>query len=901
MATIKRSEITCFFTVSIYFVLLSFAEINAQSTDFSTPVFLGEMEASNVTDFKFADIDRDGDNDILISTTSEISWFENNGTGEFSPKKIIIEIENDDPIGGFDAGDVNNDGEVDIIWFVKNQPGFRLSLNAGETTFLPSREYAIEYGPLRNIAVSRILPDSLNGVIMATGGVEGLLYRNIIHDANPDSLVFDDWIQISPDKIQPDQATGEFFTADVNKNGFSDYLMYESSYSSYSSIGLYLNQENSYEFNKIHEGVFQIFTDVKAGDLDQDGDVDLISTSQIRGLNLYNLLGSIFWYENTGNETYSEPVKVDSIDVGFKSAVLLDVDNDGLEDIVAVSIFQALSKGEIYWWKNEGNGSFSSRKFFAETNVTFDQISKSDLDGDGAEDLVAYSTNGGEFMWFKIEDDGLISKHLIAESDVSAPADVLSFDVDQDGYNDLVVSSHTAAKGIQWFKNKGDFTFHKPETIESSMRDVFQIESFDVNNDGLLDITALSSTLRTLPPISEHNNPAIYESSLVWYRNLGDGTFSEANTIWWGDQRATGFSMGDFNGDGDLDASLNVANYIELFENRGGGDFADATVIADSLSFSEVNIFADINHDGKDEVVTSQRVRNDNYSPVDSRYIEDHLIYIENNGNQPRQIKFEEYDQLGSKVNSISAADINSNGKTDIIVGNWSYYLDVYTEGSFTLLVQTDIDTVYKKSLTDLNFSGYADLHFSDLTNSGVPDILTISNHHYDVHNTLNDGIISWYENDGTGSFHKKDNIDSLVVSMQNVVATDLNNDGYKEVVVISRNSNFVAIYANEMGGPNVSSESDVRSIPSQVQLAQNYPNPFNPVTNISYSVPAAGQVELTVFNLLGQQVQTLVSDYKTAGNYQVQFDAGNLSSGLYLYQLKTGKSIINKKMLLVK
>lgn len=89
--------------------------------------------------------------------------------------------------------------------------------------------------------------------------------------------------------------------------------------------------------------------------------------------------------------------------------------------------------------------------------------------------------------------------------------------------------------------------------------------------------------------------------------------------------------------------------------------------------------------------------------------------------------------------------------------------------------------------------------------------------------------------------------------------------------------------------------------IPTGYQLSQNYPNPFNPTTNIKFSLPESGFATLKVYNTLGQEVATLVNEFKHAGTYEVDFNAKDLSSGMYLYTLTTGKATISKKMLLVK
>lgn len=88
---------------------------------------------------------------------------------------------------------------------------------------------------------------------------------------------------------------------------------------------------------------------------------------------------------------------------------------------------------------------------------------------------------------------------------------------------------------------------------------------------------------------------------------------------------------------------------------------------------------------------------------------------------------------------------------------------------------------------------------------------------------------------------------------------------------------------------------------PSVFKLDQNYPNPFNPVTNITYSVPERSYVILTVYNILGKEVASLVNGMKSAGSYSVQFNGVNLESGVYFYRMQAGNYIATKKLILIK
>lgn len=90
-------------------------------------------------------------------------------------------------------------------------------------------------------------------------------------------------------------------------------------------------------------------------------------------------------------------------------------------------------------------------------------------------------------------------------------------------------------------------------------------------------------------------------------------------------------------------------------------------------------------------------------------------------------------------------------------------------------------------------------------------------------------------------------------------------------------------------------------SIPTRYDLAQNYPNPFNPVTKIKYALPLAGNVSIKIYDVLGKEVITLVNEYKKEGVYMVDFNAGNLASGIYFYKLESNGFVDTKKMILMK
>ncbi|WP_421773143.1 T9SS type A sorting domain-containing protein [Gracilimonas sp.] len=127
----------------------------------------------------------------------------------------------------------------------------------------------------------------------------------------------------------------------------------------------------------------------------------------------------------------------------------------------------------------------------------------------------------------------------------------------------------------------------------------------------------------------------------------------------------------------------------------------------------------------------------------------------------------------------------------------------------------------------------------------------------------------------------------SLTENQESICASEINS--FSDFTIVER----------PQQNTNVSVED--HDVPHTFALKNAYPNPFNPTTTISYSIPDAENVRLTVYNLVGQKISTLINEKQSAGIYQVDFDAGQLSSGIYFYRLEAGEQIRVKKMTLLK
>ena len=139
---------------------------------------------------------------------------------------------------------------------------------------------------------------------------------------------------------------------------------------------------------------------------------------------------------------------------------------------------------------------------------------------------------------------------------------------------------------------------------------------------------------------------------------------------------------------------------------------------------------------------------------------------------------------------------------------------------------------------------------------------------------------------------------DQAVENIQLTGFVSFTEDG--NAVVMSSN-NPVMYFELGIGTVETSGEQMEQDLPESITLQQNYPNPFNPTTTITYTLESPADVSLDVYTVTGQHITTLQQGMQEAGSHQIEFDAGQLSSGSYIYQLQAGEQVLTRTMMLVK
>uniref|UniRef100_A0A7V2ZIP6 T9SS type A sorting domain-containing protein n=1 Tax=Ignavibacterium album TaxID=591197 RepID=A0A7V2ZIP6_9BACT len=236
-------------------------------------------------------------------------------------------------------------------------------------------------------------------------------------------------------------------------------------------------------------------------------------------------------------------------------------------------------------------------------------------------------------------------------------------------------------------------------------------------------------------------------------------------------------------------------------------------------------------------------------------------------------------------TSSIEIDDFDGDGDNDILSTGY--------DSDELILIKNQGDLVFSdEEIITRQTEGFVVM---DYENDGDKDIVTMNRR-------LETNGITVFLNDGQGNFIVRENCyfpyaDGVPWS---IIASDFDLDGRTDIAITSTSDSLYVLY--NLGGGTVGvRDQEVTEIPTSFSLSQNFPNPFNPTTTIQYSLPQAEDVTLKVYNLLGEEVKTLVNDYQQAGKHSVQINVNNLPSGVYFYRIQAGNFVQTKKMILIK
>jgi hypothetical protein len=252
----------------------------------------------------------------------------------------------------------------------------------------------------------------------------------------------------------------------------------------------------------------------------------------------------------------------------------------------------------------------------------------------------------------------------------------------------------------------------------------------------------------------------------------------------------------------------------------------------------------------------------------------DLLVLYRNDGDE--NFTMVPIDTNTQNIRSIVVDDLDDDTENDIIL------IDGRDAGDFIFWYQNDgaenfiLDTV-SNDFNRLPMS----LSVTDIDGDDDKDVLVTGG------NSLV-GEVVYYENDGSENFTKHI-IDDTPGNRQKLAVIDFDNDTDLDLFVINNYPDEVIYYQNDTPVTgNIDNVTEI--VASDFYLWQNYPNPFNPNTVIGWELPFRSLVDLSIYTILGEKVTTLVSEQLNAGYHEIEFNAQNLSSGIYFYRIRVAE-----------
>ncbi len=478
------------------------------------------------------------------------------------------------------------------------------------------------------------------------------------------------------------------------------------------------------------------------GDLDLDGDIDILTTDRI-----HTYSQDLIWFENDGDQNFSKH-SIDTLNtMRLLDAHLIDLDGDGDNDI----LFSTISNSRIAWYENDNAENFSLN--YIDVNSSFGSIFPMDFDGDSDLDFLFNDRSVTDSSIYLYTNDGaqvFEKTTLISNYEYGFPRLVLA-DLDGDGDEDFVASSYVDE--LFWFENDGDSSYSKAILMDDTNA-LSYISVIDLDYDGDADIVSSQ------------------KGKVSWFENDGSESFTEHIISNYFDPQSTGeVSVEDLNGDGFLDILVSVYSDSEvyIFENDGNQNFEHLNLTGYSSEVKDV-YSVDLDMDGDKDIISASF---DNHT----------ILWHENIGFGKYKHHTVAYGVM--RVNNLYSEDIDGDGNMDILaVGQYEDHINIFlNDGQENFIVQNlstegDFEKVIAK----------------DIDNDGDIDILSCSNGEHKI---------SWFENDGNMNFTEDTLLyvyysNEYYNSIKDFYPVDMDADGDLDIVYTSYHHNWVNWIEND-------------------------------------------------------------------------------------------------------
>jgi len=594
------------------------------------------------------------------------------------------------------------------------------------------------------------------------------------------------------------------------------------------------------------------------GDYDNDGDLDILLSGRIDNVNRVTKV-----YRNDNGNFIDTNAGL--LGLSGSSVAWGDYDNDGDLDILMTGWDGSTRNAKIY--RNDDTSFIDINVNIV--GVTLGTVAWGDYDNDGDLDILLTGLDNTLFWNSKVyRNDNGIFTDINANLEEVDGSSVAWGDYDNDGDLDIVLAGRTSF-GVYsriYRNDNGNFI-----NINANIVDVYESSSVwgDFDNDGDFDLILCG-----------------YDYTMNYaniYRN-DNGNFVNINAGLIGIQNRNGAAWGDYDNDGDLDILLtgdNGSGFITKIY-RNDNTSTNSNPISPSDFYS--------NQSGLNEITLSWNKSADNETSTNA--LTYNLRIGTTSGN---------FDILSPM------SDQNTGYRKIPILGNTNH------DTSWTVTNLAEGTYYWSVQAIDNSFAG---------SNFAVEQNFTIVNATLTV-GYPNGGEV-WFVGETEDILWTSQNVDSVRIELSTdggtswttIIDSIPSSGNYSWIVTASDSSDECLIKISDIQINGIDDISDgyfsidiitslenlsSKTIPKDYTLNQNYPNPFNPSTTISFNLPSSGFTSLKIYNALGKEVAILLNKEVQTGNYEIEWNATGLPSGIYFYQLQAGDFIEMKKMILLR
>jgi hypothetical protein len=692
------------------------------------------------------DVDNDGDFDLLAASAGDgtIAWYENtDGTGRFDSRHVITRAA--DGARGVYAGDLDGDGDVDAVSASYKDHRIAWYENTdGKGTFGEPRVIAEGVQGASSVLAVDVDGDGDLDVLAASFHDDTIAWFENT-DGNG-SFGYKHVITTAADRVLSIHA------ADLDGDGDIDVA--SASYND-NKVAWYENLDGRGQFGaqRIVTTSAHAATSVHAGDIDGDGDADLISASSFDG--------KIVWYENVDGKGTFKSSEVIATSAGHVWSISIgDIDRDGDLDVLSASRYDNRFVSQVVWHENwDGLGTFWFEHRVSAAVYEAWVVHAADVDGD--DDLDIFSASIYDYkiaVYVNLDGAGTYGNQRTIGAAALAVESAVLADVDADGDLDAISASRGDSK-IAWYENlDGLGTFGKQRIISMSGAGAWSVYAVDVDGDGDLDVLAASYR----------------DDEVAWYENLdGKGTFGPQRLITASADGALSVYAGDLDGDGDLDvvSADFYADKVSWYENLDGkGAFSQPITITNLADGAWSVSIGDMDGDGDLDVLSAS-------------YNNATIAWYENTDGKATFGGGLVVSRTINGVTSAHAVDVDGDADLDILSTSFHddkivWYENTDGNGTFgsQRIIETSANGAYRVSSGDIDGDG-------DL------DAISATEHA---------DRIAWHENlDGAGNFADPQVISSSADGARSVSVGDIDNDGDLDVISTSINDSKIAWYEN--------------------------------------------------------------------------------------------------------